>query len=324
MKRVIIDTDPGIDDTIALLLLCASDDVVIEGITTVGGNVSLDQVTRNALTILELAGRTDIGVYRGAAGSMSGGEGRQVFAHGEDGLGNLGLSPTSAVGAREGSAVDFLVESAREHPGEMSLLPIGPLTNVAAAVLADPAFVSNIGQIVLMGGAEGAGNMTPSAEFNAWSDPVAADVVFRAGFDRLVMVGLDATRQAHLTPGVRELLRQLDTPVSRFVHAITRSYVDFAFAEQGRLAAELHDPLAAAYLLDPAVFVSHPANVEVCTEGLCQGRTVVARSSDFPHLTPNARVAGEVDAGRFFTLLLTTLFPDASELITRVVAHEYR
>ncbi|WP_165962767.1 nucleoside hydrolase [Occultella glacieicola] len=323
MRRIIIDTDPGIDDAIALLLLCAADSVRIDGVTTVGGNVDLDLVTANTLTVLELAGRTDVPVYPGAGRSSTDGREPSADVHGVDGLGGLGRT-AAAMRARDTPAVDFLTAHAAAHPGEVTLLPIGPLTNIAAAVEADPAFVENVASVVLMGGAEGAGNMTPSAEFNLWYDPRAADVVFSAGFADLIMVGLDATRQADLAPGVGELLRLLDTPVSRFIHAITRSYVDVAFAAHGRLACDLHDPLAAAFLLDPAVIATVPADVSITVDGEHEGRSVVTRTAGVPGATANARVATGADTARFYRVLLTTLFPESVDVIERVVAHEYR
>jgi purine nucleosidase len=328
VRRIIIDTDPGIDDAIALLFLCAAaaapaNRLRIDGVTTVGGNADLDQVTGNVMRLLEFAGRTDIGVYRGGEGRAARGREFSPDVHGADGLGGEG-GRTVTMREREESAVDFLISHAAAYPGEVTLLPLGPLTNIAAAVEADPAFAGNVHSVVLMGGAEGGGNMTQWAEFNLWCDPKASEAVFAAGFRDLVMVGLDATSEADLTPGIGDLLLRLDTPVSRFIHAITRTYANFAFASNGSLSFDLHDPLAAAYLLDPEVIATAEANVTIAVDGEQQGRSLVARTSDFPGTAANARVATGADTARFYRLLLTTLFPESAAEIERVVTDEYR
>lgn len=324
MKHIILDTDPGVDDAVALLLACASEKITIHGVTTVGGNVGIDAVTANALAVLELAGRADIPVYRGADRSMSRETQRKSLAHGDDGLGGCRPELSADAAPADIDAVTFLTTHVRENPGEITIVAVGPLTNIAAAIAADPSFVGNVKDVVLMGGAEGTGNVTPSAEFNFWHDPEAAEIVFSAGFSSIAMVGLDATHQVFMTPGTRELVRQIGTPSAQFIHQITRLYTDFYWNRYRQVGAELCDVLAIAYLIEPELIQMVPAEVKIATTGICEGRSVVARTSRYVEKTANATVATHVQTQRFFELLLTTLFPERSADIAKVLAHEYR
>lgn len=226
MQKIIIDTDPGIDDAVAILLaLAAKDKLDVLALTTVNGNVGIDQVTKNAFKILDVAGRADIPVYKGNGKPLLRENDHCEEFHGDDGLGNLDM-PDSEREPENESAVDFLIRKVREEKGEITLVPIGPLTNIAEAVQRDPEFVKNVKEIVIMGGAEHGGNMSPHAEFNFWTDPEAAKIVFEAGFENVTMVGLDATSYVFLSPTVRELLYLINTPISRFIHKITRLYAD--------------------------------------------------------------------------------------------------
>ncbi|MEV8143769.1 nucleoside hydrolase [Specibacter sp. NPDC078709] len=324
MKHIILDTDPGVDDAVAILLACASESIELHGVTTVGGNVGIDAVTANALAVLELAGRPDIPVYRGADRSLSRETQRKSLAHGDDGLGGCRPALSEDAKPSEIDAVTFLTTHVRENPGTITIVAIGPLTNIAAAIQADPSFAGNVKEVVLMGGAEGTGNVTPSAEFNFWHDPEAAEIVFTAGFASLTMVGLDATHQVFMTPGTRELVRQIGTPAAQFIHKITRLYTDFYWKRYREVGAELCDVLAIAYLIEPDLIQMVPAEVEIATTGICEGRSVVARTGRYVERTANAEVATKVQTRRFFELLLTTLFPADHADISRIVDHEYR
>ena len=271
MQKLIIDTDPGIDDALALLLaLAAKDELDVTAITTVNGNVGVDQVTENVFRILDVAGRSDIPVYKGNGKPLMRENDNCEEFHGDDGLGNLGFKEVPGT-VKEESAVDFLIRKVREEKGEITLVPIGPLTNIAQAVQKDPEFARNVKEVVIMGGAEHGGNMSPCAEFNFWTDPEAAKIVFQAGFERVTMVGLDATSYVFLSPTLRELLYLINTPVSRFIHKITRVYADGHWEIEKKLGCELCDVLTIAYLLDRNVVEKVDAFVDVETSGLCDG-----------------------------------------------------
>ena len=319
MQKLIIDTDPGIDDALALLLaLAAKDELDVTAITTVNGNVGVDQVTENVFRILDVAGRSDIPVYKGNGKPLMRENDNCEEFHGDDGLGNLGFKEVPGTVKKE-SAVDFLIRKVREEKGEITLVPIGPLTNIAQAVQKDPEFARNVKEVVIMGGAEHGGNMSPCAEFNFWTDPEAAKIVFQAGFERVTMVGLDATSYVFLSPTLRELLYLINTPVSRFIHKITRVYADGHWEIEKKLGCELCDVLTIAYLLDRNVVEKVDAFVDVETSGLCDGMSVVYRTKYYPDKKKNCEVAVKADTKRFFEIFFGYLFPEymdeARELI---------
>lgn len=213
MQKIIIDTDPGIDDALAILLaLAAKDELDVLALTTVNGNVGVEQVTKNAFKILEIAGRTDIPVYMGNGKPLMRENEHCEEFHGDDGMGNLEMPDCHKIPENE-NAVDFLIRKVREEKGEITLVPIGPLTNIAEAIQKNSDFVKNVKEVVIMGGAEHGGNMSPHAEFNFWTDPEAAKIVFQAGFEKVTMIGLDATSYVFLSPTLRELLYLINTPI---------------------------------------------------------------------------------------------------------------
>lgn len=319
MQKIIIDTDPGIDDALAILLaLAAKDELDVVALTTVNGNVGVEQVTKNVFKILEVAGRRDIPVYRGNAKPLMRENDHCEEFHGDDGLGNLGME--ECVGTVEAeSATDFLIRKAREEKGEITLVPIGPLTNIAEAIQKDPEFVQNIKEVVIMGGAEHGGNMSPHAEFNFWMDPEAAKIVFQAGFKKVTMVGLDATSYVFLSPTLRELLYLFNTPVSRFIHKITRAYADGHWEVEKKLGCELCDVLTIAYLLDRSVVEKIDAFVDVETSGLCDGASVVYRSKYYPDKVKNCEVAVKADTKRFFEIFFSYLFPEYMDSVQEIL-----
>lgn len=320
--RLVIDCDPGVDDAIAIALAASASSIELLGVTTVDGNVDIVNVTRNALTALEISGRSDVPIYRGSSKPLERDRSATGGSHGKDGLGNVGIIPHGTPPTEE-NAVDFLLDLVGRNPGEITIAAIGPLTNIARAVRADPTFASNVKELVLMGGAEGAGNVTPASEFNFWHDPEAAHVVFTAGFKQPVMVGLDATGQVMMGPNVRELLRQVDTPISSFVHRITRAYMNSYWQRYQLIGAELCDPLVIAFLLDRSILDLAPSHVEIVTEGKSDGRSNVWRLSRHPSKELNAMVATTVRSKRFFEVLLEGLIPNAQALASQILDIEF-
>ncbi len=305
-RPIVIDCDPGADDAIALLLALASpDELDVVGVTTVAGNVGLDRTSDNALRICELADRDDVPVHAGCPGAILRPRSDARHVHGETGLDGVDLPPpASAIADRH--AVDFLIETCAARPGEVILCAMGPLTNVALAMVKDPGIVDNVGEIVLMGGAIGAGNVTPSAEFNIFVDPHAAAVVFASGAP-LTMIGLDVTHQAIVTPERLDAVRAIDTSVGRAAAGLLDHYHRVDLERHGVAGSPLHDPCVIAYLLRPELFSGREAFVEVETRSeATMGRTVV----DLWNATgrePNATVIERIDADGFFDLLIERL-----------------
>jgi inosine-uridine nucleoside N-ribohydrolase len=297
---VILDCDPGHDDAIALLLALASPEVELLAVTTVAGNSTLERTTANALRVLDLAGRADIPVAAGADVPLVRPRVIADHVHGASGLDGPALPPPS----REPSplhAVELLAETLLAAPRPVTLVPTGPLTNVALLLAQHPEAAARIERVVLMGGAIGEGNVTPAAEFNIWFDPEAAARVFASGLD-VTMVGLDVTHKALLTPERGERLRVAGT-VGRFVAELLDFFSRYHRDTYGWSGAPIHDAVAMAHVLRPDLLTTLHRNVEIdCASELCRGRTVVDRwaRSGRP---ANAHVAVEIDAEAFLVLL---------------------
>ena len=301
MIPVLVDCDPGQDDAIALLLALASPEVDVLGVTTVAGNQTIEKVTTNALRVLELAGRSDVPVAAGADQPLVGELVVAADAHGETGLDGPDL-PEPAGSPVEQHAVEFLAESLLAYEGPITLVPLGPLTNVALLLAERPEAAERIERIVLMGGAIAEGNMTPSAEFNVWIDPEAAAHVFASGLD-VTMVGLDVTNRAVLTPEDADRLRT-HGHVGRAVAEMLDFYGAFYREAYDHGGCPVHDALAMAHVIRPGLVRTMERHVEVdVSNGICRGRTVVdvRRRTTLPE--PNARVAVDVDVPGFVALL---------------------
>ena len=276
MRKIILDCDPGHDDAVAILLAAGNPDIELLGLTTVGGNHTIDHVTRNAQQVLTVAGLRDVPVYRGVTRPLLNDVVTAEDIHGNTGMETHGFDlPEPAVEVEEIGAVQWIVDTLmREEPGTVTLVPTGPLTNIALAARLEPRIVSRVREVVLMGGAYGAGNFSPSAEFNIAVDPEAAAIVFGEDWP-VVMVGLDLTHQALATPAVQERFRELGTPSGDFLAALVDAFRSNYKNAQGFDNPPVHDPCAVAYVIDPTVVetVSVPVSVELAGT-LTRGRTV--------------------------------------------------
>jgi len=315
---VLIDCDPGQDDALALLLALGSAELEVLGVTAVAGNQTLDKTTANALRVLELAGRSDIPVAAGSDRPLTGELVVAADAHGETGLDGVDLPPPSALPVSE-HAKDFLAAQLGASDRPVTLVALGPLTNVALFLEAHPEAAAKIDGIVLMGGAIHEGNQTPSAEFNIWTDPEAAARVFGSGLD-VTMVGLDVTNRAVLSNADADSLRG-GGPVAEAAADMVDFYLGFYNDAYDHGGAPIHDAVALAHVFRPDTLKVEPRHVEVDTsQGICRGRTVVdmRRRTVLPE--PNAHVAVGIDADGFRTLLLERLrtFSTTSEKATRL------
>ncbi|MGB3556203.1 MAG: nucleoside hydrolase [Jannaschia sp.] len=306
-RKIIIDTDPGQDDAVAILLALASPELEVLGITAVAGNVPLDLTERNARIVCELAGRPDMGVYAGCDRPMARDLVTAEHVHGKTGLDGPPLdAPTMPL--RDTHAVDFIVETLRAEPsGTVTLCPLGPLTNIATALARAPDIVGRVERIVLMGGAYfEVGNITPAAEFNIYVDPEAARDVVASGIP-LTILPLDATHRALTTEPRVQAFRDLGTRVGEMVAAWTDFFERFDKEKYGSAGAPLHDPCVIAWLLDPTLFSGREINVEIEVDSpLTRGMTV----ADWWGVTDrpaNAFFVGDVDADGFFALLTERL-----------------
>jgi pyrimidine-specific ribonucleoside hydrolase len=295
---IVIDCDPGHDDAIAILLALASPEVELRGVTTVAGNQTLDKTTRNALKVLELAGRADIPVAAGADRPLRRELRTAAHVHGESGLDGPDLpEPTSTPVAAH--AADLLAELLEP---DVVLVPTGPLTNVALLLERHPDVKTRLDRIVWMGGATGEGNVTPAAEFNAFVDPEAAAAVFGRGIE-VTMIGLDITHKALFTRAHADRLRGSGR-AGRAVAELSDFFQRFHESRYGFDGSPIHDALAVAEVIDPNLVTTIECNIEIETASqFCDGRTVVDRwhVTDRPR---NAKAGIDVDAERFLELLV--------------------
>ncbi|WP_295813398.1 nucleoside hydrolase [uncultured Nitratireductor sp.] len=306
-RKIIIDTDPGQDDALAILLALGSPELDVLGITTVAGNVPLALTEKNARKICELAGKSDIRVFAGAIRPLVRTLVTAEHVHGRTGLDGPDLAEPEMPLQKE-HAVDFIVDTLMAHgENEVTLCPLGPLTNIALALNREPRIAPRIRQIVLMGGGffEG-GNVTPTAEFNIYVDPHAADVVLRAGVP-LVMMPLDVTHKALTTRARIASIRDLGTKVGNACAELLEFFERFDEEKYGTDGGPLHDPCVIAYLLKPELFKGRACNVTVETGSeLTMGMTVI----DWWHVTErpkNALVMRDIDDDGFFELLTERL-----------------
>src|SRR3989449_5411623 len=294
---ILLDCDPGHDDAIALLLALASPELELLGVTTVAGNQTLEKTTANAIRVLEFAGHADVPVAAGADRPLVREPFIAAYVHGETGLDGPDLPPPQSEPVSR-HAVDFLAEQIRASDRPVTLVPTGPLTNVALMLALHPD--ARPERIVLMGGAIAEGNVTPAAEFNIWADPEVAVRVFASGLD-VTMIGLDVTHKALFTPAH---IARLAGRVGEMVTELLRFYGRFHREVYGFDGSPTHDAVAVAHALDPGLVETVKRNVEIDTESeLCRGRTVV----DLWRRTtrePNAHVGVEVDSEGFLELLV--------------------
>jgi purine nucleosidase len=307
-RAIIIDTDPGQDDAVAILLALASpEDVTVLGITAVAGNVPLALTERNARIVCELAGRPDIKVFAGCDRPLVQPLITAEHVHGKTGLDGPQLAePVMAL--QQTHAVDFIIDTLRhEPPGTVTLCPLGPLTNIATAFRRAPDIVARVQEIVLMGGAYfEVGNITPAAEFNIYVDPHAADIVFKSGVP-LVVMPLDVTHQALTTHARIAAFRALGSEAGRMVAEWTDFFERFDMEKYGSEGAPLHDPCVIAYLIRPELFTGRHINVEIETRSdLTMGMTV----ADWWRVTKrpaNAMFMRDIAADGFYALLTERL-----------------
>lgn len=303
-RKIIIDCDPGHDDAIAILLAAASPKVELIGITTVAGNAEVDKTTVNALKVCEIAGLHDVPVAKGAGQPLVRQRETAPDIHGDSGMdGPMLPEPTKTI--VEEHAVDFIIRELLQSDGDITLVPTGPLTNIAMALRKEPAIAPKIREIVLMGGGT-FGNWTPAAEFNIFVDAEAAKVVFESGVP-IAMFGLDLTHQALATPEVQKRIKEIGNPVSDFVEELLQFFMQTYKEVFGFDGAPIHDACCVAYCIDPSVFTCRKLHVDIETKGeFTYGMTVVDTLGTTGK-EPNAHVALELDIDKFWNLMINAL-----------------
>lgn len=302
MQKIIIDTDPGIDDAMAVLFACLSPDIELVGLTSIFGNVTTDVATRNAKALVEMA-QLDVPVARGADAPVQ--QPAKPVAwdvHGREGFGDV--APITPAGQPvDETAAEFICRTVSENPGEIVLCPVGPLTNLARALELDPSIAAKVKSVTVMGGSlDAGGNITPTSEANVWQDPHAADVVFAAGWD-VTMVGLDVTHQIKCSP---EHFAHLVSPapvLGGFLNQAAQFYFEFHRRVDGFDGCYMHDPSAVISVVRPDLFQVEHQPLRAIVEGDETGRTVRAEGSG----RPATSVCMQVDVDAVRNLFLETI-----------------
>jgi purine nucleosidase len=313
-KRIIIDTDPGVDDALTFLLALASPEIKLEALTTTQGNVTLDKATRNALAVLELCQSEHIPVAEGSMYPLVQPLRASAYVHGESGIGNSQL-PAPQTKPIAGHAVDFLIETVLAEPKEISIFPIGPLTNIAMAIRKEPKFAKAVKELVIMGGAiQESGNMTPQAEFNIFVDPHAAHIVFHSGIP-ITLIPLDVTHKCLLKQAHVDRLLKIDSPISSFIRDVTQTYLQASY-EKGFEGSALHDPLTMATIIAPELLTLKDYYVDVdISDGVSMGKTF-ADMFNIMKKPANMKVAMNVRGEDF-----VELFVQRMEALSRFITH---
>ena len=316
-RKVIVDCDPGIDDALAIILALKSKEIEVIGITTVSGNVKSLQGAKNALKVLKLLGRLDIPVYLGESKPIK----RELVTaqdtHGEDGLGETFLEEVSSEYIRE-NGVDFILNTLKNQEN-VSIIALGPLTNLCRAIEKDSESFHRVKEIVSMGGAyKSHGNCSPVAEFNYWVDPHGAREFLKKFNGEFTMVGLDVTREIVLTPNLREMIHQFKDEIGDFIYDITRFYVDFHWEQERTLGCVINDPLAVEYFINRELCEGFKAYVDIACEDISMGQSVVD-VADFYKKRKNVFVLDKVNSKEFMVSFLNKIFPSHKEDIKNVL-----
>ena len=303
--KIILDCDPGHDDAIAILLAAHHPDIDLLAITTVAGNQSLDKTTYNALKVCSLANIRNVPVARGMDRPLVRPARHAANIHGESGMDGPNI-PEHDIEPVPQQAVDLLIDLLMNSDGDITIVPTGPLTNIATAIRREPAILPRIKAISLMGGAIGVGNRMPAAEFNIWADPEAAAIVFDCGRP-LTMCPLEVTHQALATGEVLERLRAADRPVASFAGDLLTFFGDTYRNVFGFPAPPVHDPCAVASVIDPDILQAHTIHVEIETEGEWTSGRTVCDVYGVLGKEPNVRVGYALDVPRFWEMLISTI-----------------
>lgn len=307
--KLLFDGDPGIDDALALVYALNHENIELVGITTVGGNIGLDKTTMNALRILEITNNTHVPVARGIEKPLFRDNKSEGEVHGKDGLGNSNL-PTPKIKPISKHAVDFIIDTIMNNPKEITLVPVGPLTNIAIAVVKEPRLKDYVKEVIIMGGAVTTfGNITPESEFNIFTDPEAAKIVFESGLP-ITLVGLDVTMQTLLTSDHLKEIMETRNHVTEFIGKIITHYMEFYREVVGVEGCGMHDPLAVAVAVDKSLVETRRLFVTVETKGeYTTGETVadLRASKEGTVKEPNMDVCVNVNAERFLRSFIETL-----------------
>lgn len=318
LKKIIIDCDPGIDDALALIFAIKSSKLNVIGITICAGNVPTELGVINAYKVLKLLGREDIPIYCGNNFPIK----RKLITaqdtHGEDGLGEVLKKIKLPKNIIKGNAIDYILKILKEN-NDISIIALGPLTNLAKVIKKDSNILNKAKQIISMGGAfRTNGNCSQVSEFNYWVDPESVNIVFENIKTPIHLIPLDVTRKIVLSPNLREYLKQMNTPISKFIYDITNFYVDFHWKQEKILGCVINDPLVIGYLLDKTLCEGFLSHLECVEGGKAIGQSLIDVGG-FYNRNKNVYINTEVNQKKFFKLFFNTIFPEDIKTNTIIV-----
>ena len=299
MRKIIIDADPGTDDFIAISLAIKSNIFDILGITTVEGNCTLDNAIKNTFKVLDMCKRNDIEVYKGLTNHELGTDSAEDV-HGTNGLGEVEYTPIDRE-VNSKSAIDFIIDTINNNPGEVTLVCLGPLTNIAAAIKKDHSFVKNTKELVIMGGSRFLGNITPYAEFNFHKDPKAVDIVIGAGFENVTVIGWDRATRTALLPEYEGRLKNSNNELMKFIYDITRTTAERDKDAYG--GAVISDAVVIGYLIDPSIITLEDADMDIIRHGKKAGQSDI----ELTNKDSNCKYVVKIDSEKFYDLFFDVL-----------------
>ncbi|MGX7051436.1 nucleoside hydrolase [Leuconostoc palmae] len=318
-QKVVIDTDPGIDDSLAILAALNSPELDVIGISIVEGNVPTTIGVQNALKILREANRLDVPIYSGASKPLKHDYVSAQDTHGNDGLGNSHLTDVLGI-----DTYDLIQDKGYEElfaQQDICFLALGPLTNVAYSIQTQPEIWRDVSRIVIMGGAyQTQGNSSPVAEYNFWVDPDAAEYVIQSNICKIDVVPLDVTRKIVLTPNILQIMKYMNPQKTKFIHQIIQFYFDFHWQQEHVLGAVINDPLVIAYILDPTIAIGYEFYMTIVTEGKALGQSIVD-SASFLKCQPNVTLLQQVDAKRAMAIIISRLIRVDQEALLKDLDH---
>lgn len=300
MTRIIIDADPGVDDAFAIMLACKSRFIELLGVTIVAGNCGLENGIKNTFKVLDLCDKNHIQVYKGAESSLENRKVEADYVHGKNGFGDLEYE--SIIRSTNGDAIEYLIKTVNESPGEIDIVAVGPLTNIALAIMRNKDFAKNVKSLLIMGSAKVRGNVTKFAEFNFYQDPHAAKIVLDSDIKDIKLFGLNVTEKLPLTEEYENKLLNSDNELAQTIYKITRLGAEFD-RSVGHDGLIMNDPLTVAYLIDSNVVELMNADVDIATEGDQIGKSYISQKED-----GKCQVAYEVNPELFYEILFESIF----------------
>lgn len=317
MRKIIIDSDPGVDDFVAITFAVKSKKFDILGITTVDGNCSIENATRNALKTLELAKAEKIPVYEGMNKPLKAEMSNAAHVHGSNGFGGVEYKE-SAQKKEKTNAIDFLINEVNSKIKNVTIVAIGPLTNIATAIMRDNNFAKNIEELIIMGGAEHTGNITPTAEFNFYHDPDAVKVVLESGIEKITVVDLDVTKKVTLNPNLEKFLIDKNDELAKIWYDITRIGAKFDIEHAGVDGSIINDAVTIGYLINSNLLKMKEVNMDISLNKEDYGTCLIKDCID-NSVIPNCKISTEIYTKEFLKLLFETIFPDSKSEIDKIL-----